>query len=203
MFNTDDSYFFDDVVIPDNIFSLIKANPLHTSYRLYLGENIDRFPGYIRRENNYYVWNYYENSAFNHWTYPFAVDGTVYYTKSILTIIKKVPYHNPVTLEGFGVIYVKEKRVLKIGLGPITSKLIGTKLNRVSTCSNNPTISVSPDLLNSKFLEGYELKIEIPSKINDSSIVPLNVYFVKGSKKFLAYSLDQYGKDVQDALDKL
>lgn len=200
MFNTDDGYFFDDVIIPKEVFNLIRANPLQTSYRLYVGENLNGFPDYIRRENNYYVWNYYENAPFNHWTYPFAVDGTVYHTKGILGIIKKVPYHNPITLEGYGVDFVKEKKVLKTGLGPITSSLVCTKLNRVSTCSLNPTINISTEFLNSKYLEDYELEIEIPTKIINANIVPENVFLIKENQKLSVYTLDQYGKTVQDAL---
>lgn len=201
MFNTDDGYFYDDVIISQEIFNMISSNPLQTSYRLYVGENLDGFPDYIHRENNdYYTWNYYENTPLTHWTYPFAVDGTVYHTKCILGIIKKVPYHNPITLEGYGVDFVKQKNILKTGLGPITSNLVCTKLNRVSTSTSNPTINISVDFLNSKFLEDYELEIEIPTKIINANIVPENICLIKNNQKLLIYSLDQYGKAVQDAL---
>lgn len=201
MFNTDDGYFFDDVIIPNEVFEMIRLNPLQTSYRLYVGENLDGFPDYIRRKSNKTcAWDYYETAPFSHWTYPFSVDGTVYHTKSILSIIKKVPYHNPVTLEGYTVKFVKEKEFLKIGLGPISSSLICTKLNRVSTSTLNPTINISTDLLNNKFLEGYELELEIPAKITNANIVPDNVFIVKDNQKLSVYTLDQYGKDVQNAL---
>lgn len=202
MFNTDDGYFFDDVIIPDEVFELIRLKPLQTSYRLYVGENLDGFPDYAQKDINdkIYRWNYYERTPINHWTYPFAVDGTIYHTKSILNIIKKVPYHNPITLEAYVVKFVKEKRLLEVGISPVTSKLICTKLNRVSTSTLNPTINISTDILNSKFLEGYELDIEIPSKITNANIVPDNVFMIKGSQKISVYSLDQYGKEVQNAL---
>ena len=202
MFNTDDGYFFDDVIIPNEVFDLIRLNPSQTSYRLYVGENLDGFPDYIRRDinSNIYTWNYYEKTPVNHWTYPFAVDGTIYHTKSILNIIKKVPYHNPITLEYYVEKFVKEKRLLEIGLGPITSRLVCTKLNRVSTSSLNPTINISTDFLNAKFLEDYELELEISSKITNANIVPDNVFIMKGNQKISVYTLDQYGKDVQNAL---
>ena len=202
MFNTDDGYFFDDVIIPNEVFDLIRLNPLQTSYRLYVGENLDGFPAYIHRDINstIYIWNYYEKTPIDHWTFPFAVDGTIYYTKSISNIIKKVPYHNPVTLENYVVKYVVEKKLLGIGLGPVTSSLVCTKLNRVSTSSMNPTIHISTDFLNNKFLEGYELELEIPAKITNANVVPNNVFIVKGNQKRSVYTLDQYGKDVQNAL---
>jgi hypothetical protein len=202
MFNTDDGYFFDNVIVPNKVFDLIRLNPLQTSYRLYVGENLDGFPDYPRKDvnNNIYRWNYYEKKPVNHWTYPFAVDGTIYHANSILNIIEKVPYHNPITLESYVVKFVKEKRLLEVGLSPITSRLICTKLNRVSTSTLNPTINISTDFLNSKFLDGYELELEIPSKITNANIVPDNVFIVKGNQKISVYTLDKYGKDVQDAL---
>ena len=201
MFNTDDGVFFDDVQIPENILDLIRSEPLQTSYRLYVGENLDGFPKYIQHENNdFYTWNYYENNQITHWTYPFAVDATVYHTKSILGTIQKVAYHNPITLEAYGVEYIKEKKLFKTGLGPFTSKLVGTILNRVSTNSSNPTINLSIEILNRKFLDDYELEIEIPLEIINVNIVPENVFLTKGRQKHLIYSLDQHGKDMQDAL---
>ena len=202
MFNTDDGYFFDDVIIPNEVFDLIRLNPSQTSYRLYVGENLDGFPDYIRKDinRNIYTWNYYEKTPMDHWTFPFSVDGTIYHTKSILNIISKVPYHNPITLENYVVKFVIEKRLLGIGLGPVTSSLVCTKLNRVSTSSMNPTINISTDFLNNKFLEGYELELEIPAKITNANIVPDNVFIVKNNQRLPVYTLDQYGKDVQNAL---
>jgi hypothetical protein len=49
-------------------------------------------------------------------------------------------------------------------------------------------------------LDGYELELEIPSKITNANIVPDNVFIVKGNQKISVYTLDKYGKDVQDAL---
>jgi hypothetical protein len=200
MFNTDDGCFFDDVVIPKEIFNLISSKPLQTSYRLYVGENLDGFPDYIKHKRSYNIWNYYESDSYNHWTYPFSVDGTIYHTKCILGILRNVPYHNPVTLEGYVVGYVKDKKVLETGLGPKTSTLVCTKLNRVSTCTLNPTINISTEFLNSKYLEGYELEIDIPTKITNANIVPENIFLVKQNQRLAVYTLDQYGKTVQDAL---
>jgi hypothetical protein len=200
MFNTDDGFFFDDVDISPNILNLIKLNPYQTSYRLYVGENLDGFPDYLNKvDNDYYVWNYYEHTKITHWTYPFAVDGTVYHTKSIFRILRKVFYHNPITLESCAIGYVIKNKFLGIGLGPITSKIHGTLLNRVSTNSLNPTIKISSDFLNEKFLENYELELELPKKINQVNIVPYRVFIVKSGIKKLIYSLDENGRIAQNS----
>lgn len=203
MFSTDDGYFYDDVNIPSKVFDLIRSDPFQTSYRLYVGENLDGFPSYIHRgKDDFYIWDYYKTDGkpLTHWTYPFAVDGTVYHSKSIRKILKKVPYHNPITLEAYGVDYVIQNKKLRNGLGPIHSSLICTKLNRVSTSSLNPTININPDFLNSKFLDGYELELEIPVEIDNANIVPGKVFLIKDNIKSLIYELDNYGKRVQDAL---
>lgn len=203
MFCTDDGVFFDDVYLDDDVLNLIRINPLQTSYRLYVGENLNEFPQYIKRRiGQSYIWNYYETgeTQLTHWTYPFAVDGTIYHTKSILSIIKKIPYHNPVTLESYGVSYVMKEKLLRIGIGPNTSRLVCTKLNRVSTCSDNPAIQISTEFLNQKFIDGFELDLELPDKITNANIVPGRVFLIKNGKKSLIYELDSYGKQVQGAL---
>jgi hypothetical protein len=201
MFNTDDGYFFEDVNISPKILNLITSNPLQTSFRLYVGENLDEHPDFINNiDNEYYEWNYYENSKITHWTYPFAVDGTIYHTKSILSIIRRIYYHNPIDLEGNGVSYVRKNKLLSLGLGPIKSKLVCTKLNRVSTTSFNPTIHINVDYLNQKFIEGYELELEMPTTITNANIVPSKVYLIKETERELIYSIDEKGKKIQSAL---
>lgn len=75
------------------------------------------------------MWDYFFDDKVTHWSYPFAVDGTIYNTKGILEILKNVYYYNPVTLESNVENYAKKNNLFAIGLSPITSKLIGTKLN--------------------------------------------------------------------------
>lgn len=201
MFNTDDGFFYDDVEFPQNIKQMIADNPLQTSYRLYVGDNLDDFPNYLSNiEGLYYKWNYYERKELSHWTYPFAVDATIYHRKTIVEILRKVFYHNPITLESHGLRYVKRHKLLSVGLSPIASKTVGTTLNRVSTSTSNPTIHIDVDYLNQKYLQNFELELELPAKITNANLVPLTVYLTKDSERELIYTLDDKGKDVQNAL---
>ena len=201
MFNTDDGYYFDDVNISSNILKLIKSDPLQRSYRLYIGENLDEFPTFVRKvDDKYYTWNYYEHSHITHWTYPFSVDGTVYHTKSVLKVLKNVFYLNPVTLESQGVENVKMNKFFSNGMSPITSKLLMTKLNRVSTNSLNPTINISTDYLNQMFVEGFDLELELPNEVKNANVVPLKVFVVNENVKKMIYSIDKSGIRVQDSL---
>ncbi|KMQ66265.1 hypothetical protein ACM46_01560 [Chryseobacterium angstadtii] len=200
MFCTDDSVFFEDVHIPDEILSIIRNNPENASYRLYVGENLEDFPSYLEKKDNYYQWDYYADTNIHHWSYPFAVDGTIYHSEGLLKHLKPIPYHNPVTLEDKGFSYIKYRKLFRIGMSPIKSELLATKLNRVSVDSLNPTLHIKPDFLNEKFLEGYTLELTIPEHVDQSSIVPPEIFLVKGDVREMIYSMDEQGKKVQSML---
>lgn len=200
MFNTDDGYWLDEVTLDFSIKNLIKYNPKTISYRFYVGENLDEFPSYVKKWGNHYLWDYFFDDKVTHWSYPFAVDGTIYNTKGILEILKKVHYYNPVTLEGNVERFAKKNNLLSIGLSPILSKLIGTKLNRVAVETQNPTIHIKPEILNDYFLDGYTLELQLPENITNTNIVPLNIYVNKNNEKTNIYKLDNFGQEVQSNL---
>ncbi|MCU7614248.1 hypothetical protein N0B16_07350 [Chryseobacterium sp. GMJ5] len=200
MFNTDDGVFYEDVIISDEVFDIIRKNPGEASYRLYVGENLEGQPDYLQKKNTYYQWDYYADKNIHHWSYPFSVDGTIYHSKGLLKQLKKIAYHNPVTLEENAFQYIRKNKIFSIGLSPIKSQLVATKLNRVSVDTLNPTIHIKPEFLNEKFIDGYTLKLVIPKHIDNANIVPDEIYLIKGDQKELIYSLDEQGKKVQSLL---
>ncbi len=197
MFNTDDGIFYQDTYLDDDVLKIFRNNPTETSYRMYVGENIVDFPNYVKNKGNYLEWDYYAEKKITHWTYPFSVDGTIYNAKNLLRILKKISYHNPITLEERTVQYIMKNKLLKNGLGPISTNLVGTILNRVSVDSFNPTLDISVDFLNSKYIEGYELLVELPEKINMVNLVPQSVSIVKNQVIELVYKYDENGDQVQ------
>ena len=200
MFNTDDGVFYKETVVPEKIYEIIRNNPENASYRLYVGDNLDGRPSYLSKEENYYQWDYYTDKEIHHWSFPFSVDGTIYHSKGLLKHLEKMIYHNPVTLEDKGVQYIMRNKLMRIGLSPIKSTLVATKLNRVSADSLNPTIHIKPEFLNEKFVNGYTLELVIPENIDNANVVPSEIYLIKGDNKELIYSLDEYGKKVQSLL---
>ncbi len=50
MFNTDDGVFFEDVIVPEEVFSIIRNNPENASYRLYVGDNLEGMPHYLEKK---------------------------------------------------------------------------------------------------------------------------------------------------------
>lgn len=197
MFNTDDGVFLKDVYFDEEILNLIRFNP-NTSYRTYIGDNLEGFPDYVKQWNTYYLWNYYHDKyKVTHWSYPFAVDGTIYHTKYLLSIIKKIAYHNPITLEGNAVEYIKRNKLFGLGISPLKSILIGTILNRVSVDSFNPTLNIGVDQLNTEFLDGNRIDLITPEIITISNIVPEKVFLIKDNKKTLLYEKNVEGESLQ------
>lgn len=197
MFNTDDGVFLDEFHLDEEIRNLIEFSP-NVTYRTYVGDNLEGFPDYVQQWKSYYLWDYYhDKQKVTHWSYPFAVDGTIYHLKYLLSIIKKIAYHNPVTLEANSVEYIKRNKLLGIGISPIKSILIGTILNRVSVDSFNPTLNISVDQLNNEFLNGNRISLTIPEVISISNIVPEKVHLVKGENKILLYEKNTEGENLQ------
>jgi hypothetical protein len=198
MFNTDDGFFKMDFELNQDILSIIKKNPSNASYRNYIGENIVGFPEYVLKYGEYYKWNYYHDSYLSHWSFPFSIDGTIYSREGVLSILKKVAYHNPPTLEELVGIYVVRRKLLKLGFSPRKSILIGTVLNRVSVDSFNPALDIKPEFLNKKFIEGYRLCLTFPKTQDQVNVVPERVILIKNGLQEIVYEIDENGRDVQN-----
>lgn len=200
MFNTDDGLFFNDVTVPEEVLNIIKNNPEDASYRMYIGDNLEGFPAFVQSKEEYYQWDYYTEKKIHHWTFPFSVDGTIYNSNGLLKHLKKIAYNNPVSLERNGEIFMRHNKLFKIGLSPIKSNLVQTKLNRVSVDTLNPTIHINPDFLNKKFLEGFSLELVLNSNIDNANLVPDKIILVKGEIRELIYTLDEEGQKIQSLL---
>ena len=114
-----------------------------------------------------------------------------------MSIIKKIAYHNPITLEGNAVEYIKRNKLFGLGISPLKSILIGTILNRVSVDSFNPTLNIGVDQLNTEFLDGNRIDLITPEIITISNIVPEKVFLIKDNKKTLLYEKNVEGESLQ------
>jgi hypothetical protein len=174
MFLTDDGYFYDQVKIPEDIFEKIAEDPYQVSYRMYVGRNLKDCP-VLNEEDNLLRWNYYDPAMYSHWAYPFAVDATIYQSEALLNIIKPVFYHMPSTLESFVVTHCNTRKLLGKGYSPLRSNYIGLFINRVSPVGDNYSGSISVDMLNDRWLEGYELDYLFPIPPDQQSLIPTEI----------------------------
>jgi hypothetical protein len=53
MFNTDDGVFYNDVFLDEEILSEFKKDPENTSYRMYVGDNIEGFLIIFRKRTTF------------------------------------------------------------------------------------------------------------------------------------------------------
>lgn len=182
-FNTDDNVYYCDAVLPDAAFDRILADPLGVSYRMYVGANQYDCPD-LEYQNGLMTWDYYDPRMHRHWAYPFSVDGTFYERKALLWFVRNLLFHNPVTLESFGVGLVRQMRLFRRGLSPRQSSMVALPLNKVDYfVARNRRGGLSVDYLNDLFLRGYQLEYDLPHCVRVSGLVPSRVWACRGSDR--------------------
>ena len=182
MFLTDDGYFYKDVIVPEHVYEKIRENPMQVSYRMYVGKNLIDCPELLE-EDGLLKWNYYDPDIKNHWAYPFAVDVTIYHSKSLLKIIKPVFYHMPTTLESFVVTHCRTRKLLSIGYSPQESNYLGLFINRVSNIGTNFSGNIDTEMLNQRYVEGYTLEYEFPKPPFQQALIPDKIILKQPEKK--------------------
>lgn len=180
MFLTDDSVFINNVTIPENLLFKVNQNPYQNSISLRLGLKMNNPPKNILINDKVINWEYYKQEINNNWGYPFSVDGHIYSKKIILELFKKIIFSNPSSLEMFCCEYVRLRKWLKNGITFIDPKLISFPLNMVQNIQNNKSSAVSPEILNSMYLEGKMLIYQIPENINTFQQYPEYFYYSDG-----------------------
>lgn len=161
-FFTDDSIFFQDVYVDNEILQEVaKDKSAKTVYSLRHGLNLAIKPEQIFTYKKNYAWNVVPSSPeMIHWTYMFSIDGHIYPKSFLLPIFKKLNYVNPNSFEGFVNDYTTNecKNIFNKLIFPAQNVLVGFELNQVQNFSNNNHHNFSIELLNKKFLEGYQLR---------------------------------------------
>ena len=176
MFSTDDTYYDNDVVLNELIQNKIKNEPDQQSYRLFLGKNIfQEYNPKIQEQNDIILWNYYENNKIKGWGYPFTVDGTIYDSKVILKVLKKLIYHMPATLESYVATFATKRRLFSKGICPKTSCLSNIWINRVQKIGFHKSADIDVEFLNRRFLEGYKIEYQYSKPVKEWGFIPENV----------------------------
>lgn len=164
MFLTDDSAFYSDVCLTDDILSWVNEKPLQRSFSLRLGIGINQEEPKTEKDGFVY-WDYYKSCEKKNWTYQFSVDGHIYSTKLLRQLADKIFFTNPSFFESMVCNYVREKRMLSEGMCFRKSTLLSYPINMVQKVADNESLNASLETLNEKFLEGYTFDYEVPEKI--------------------------------------
>lgn len=156
MFLTDDSLFYSDIEIDENLLSLILKN-VTFSYSLALGTNISDGP--IVEEKGWFFCDLVDKESGSPWTYPFSVDGRIYGRKYMLNLLERISFSNPNTFESVMVLFNRYLKGFKKVYFNKKSALIGFELNRVQQVYMNNSLGYDAEKINKYYLKGYFLKI--------------------------------------------
>jgi len=178
----DDIVFKSNWSLRDEIFSVFHNNPHMVAISLRLHRGIDHCfaidqpspaPNF-RKEvpGEYLIWSFKEYNGTD-WGYPYSVDGNAYNTNLIASLLSRVQFQNPNTLEAI----LNDPRIISQSPpymacynGP--SKLLNVPANKVQVVFNNRCLnSYSTKELNEKFLGGKLISLENIETITDNNTV--------------------------------
>ena len=180
---TDDAILYNTFSLSSEIMSKLRENPAQYSYTAMVGRNITGVPDNILVENDHCSWNYYDKQSGTHWNWVFGVDGRVYERANLYQMVRKYLYESAITLEAFGVKYVRRHRLFSLGMSPLTSQVISVAINRVSTITNNYSGNIEVNFLKTKFIDGYALEYTLPAIVTQAAhFVPDQVRLKRGTE---------------------
>ncbi len=189
MFTTDDSYFYKEFYIKGKIFDLISQDHKHNFFNGWAGENIGNLPKSARRiDNEIITWDLDDKTCNRYWSYHFSIDACIYHRRTLLTILKKVLFINPNTLEGNVQFYAAHHNYFNRGFCYVISPWVMFSLNQVQNIGHHlDVIVIDTKYLNDMYIKGYELRFEFdgPPKIIDSKAD--KVYLTNGIEEIILY----------------
>lgn len=183
MFLTDDSVFIKPVSLTSEDLYFISRNPNLNQITLRLGRDVTEKPVEIESNNGKFFWNFHRFRHSRSWGYNFSVDAHIYSTKVLERVLGKVIFNNPNTLEANVVHYVREHNIFDSGMTYEEPYILSFPLNVVQTVSNNESLGVSVEKLNTLFLAGNRLDYIIPEKILEFQQYPSEVIILNGKNE--------------------
>lgn len=187
MFLVDDIIFVNDVSTDDKQFDLIRNNALMLGLSLRLHDGVTRC--YATNEDTKVpkfvkgcVWSWM--GCQGDWGYPMSVDGNVFNTEFIKSLVDTTNYSNPNTFEAALDMASKQPGTpAYMCCYPESPRLINIPANRVQDqFQNRFAEGYSPEELNSKYLEGNQIDVASYAGMKPSTVhVPVAIEF-KGTK---------------------
>lgn len=166
MFLTDDSLFIRNVEIGKGTKDWIEQKPEQNSLSLRLGLGVNKAQKTLPQPIDGIIeWKYSDYTEYKNWGYPFSVDGHIYSRKLIKSLLEKIIFNNPSTLEAHLYDYSVKHHLLDHGKAYTNTCLLSYPLNMVQTVADNESLGISTEDLNNYFLQGYSLSYPIPKHI--------------------------------------
>lgn len=184
-------FLVDDIIFtePFELSDFIKYNTKKYVPSLRMGRNLtyayttqqeQPLPNFIRDEladNNKFIWKW-ENGSLD-WGYPLSVDGHLFDSREIGTLIKNSNFKAPNTLEESLQLYNNIYKT-RYGLCYNKSVIVNIPCNKVQLENNNISGNMTPTTLLSKWNEGYQIDYKkLFSYNNISAHQDIELEFIK------------------------
>lgn len=178
MFLTDDSIFIQHVKLKDEWLRRVCDNPSKIQLSLRLGKQFDVQPLQGKEQDGLMSWKYSDNPQNTNWGYRFSVDAHLYQTQDLKRVLSKCIFTNPSFLEGFVQDYARCQDLWNQGYSLTDPCILSYPLNMVQDVANNESQNVSPQLMNSLFLKGYQIVYPMPKRITAFQQYPAYIEFL-------------------------
>jgi len=199
----DDIFFYKKINITKNILKIVDKDPEKYFIRLSYGKNLKKnfskkikIKNYVIDKKSFFEWSHKDVPAdknLNHatkssMTYNFHLDAGIYHRKSLLKLVSKAIYHNPITLESHTVKMSKLYNFFEKTLSPKVRVSTTYQLNTVQNDNlyrHNLRIHTDSKLLDTLYLKGYNLVHKVSPKILniENNVYPNEVYLANNKKK--------------------
>jgi hypothetical protein len=195
----DDQYFYNKTIISSRALEIISKNEKSYFYRFFTG---DHFKGYNSLPKKlkikfykdkfapFFEWSH-KNSAFKKsplWNYRFTIEGTVFHKNTLLKLISRFLYHNPITLEAIGLWESRLRSFFSNGLSSKKRTAAGFQINSVQKHVFHRNNNFNTEILMKAYLKGYRLHISRSIfKRNNFDVVPDNIFFKKKNSIKISY----------------
>jgi hypothetical protein len=200
-FVPDDQIFYKKTIIPDQAFKIIKKDKINYFYRFFTGDHfkdIHKIPKlmkvnyYNHDKNRFFEWSHNDSYAKKSplWNYRFTIEGTVFSKEALISLLKPILYHNPITLEGICLWESRFRNFFQNGLSSKIRTAAGYQINNVQNLVVNQCRFYNSELLMKAYLNGY--RIIINKKYFDDKLLHVlpDDLFLKniGNNKILNYN---------------
>lgn len=196
MFLTDDSLFYRDFTLGQEVFDLIDENPQQAFFSLRHGKNIHSAPSRGRNVGDFYHWQIDDAECDAFWSYPFSVDGHIYSLQFLLSQVEPLLYINPNTFEGSVAHHAAVKHLFSNGYCFEQSVLASFPINKVQNVVENEDLGIDSELLNKKYLEGYTLEYSWDKQPTTFQLIPENLRIIKNGFTEEMFCRDSASKEI-------
>lgn len=181
MFLTDDSIFIRPFKLKNNVEKWILENPSQNQFSYRHGCEFAHCSK-LNDVKDDTRWNFLDYDTSNHWGYNFSLDAHVYSSAYMYKLLSSVTFSNPNTLESSGILHVRKKRVLSVGMCDERMSILSFPINIVQTTFTNDALKAMPEKLNEFYCNGYRIEYPYDDDFNTFQQYPEFVLIKNGGE---------------------